>query len=113
MGEALGDVTKDMAVEEVANKKATMMKEDQAVIYGAKEKVEDAEVKDDGLPVRLATWNTEEDERPEDLQEGRARGEAAWVGRGPPRTALLMGKQRPFCDGGGLCVPGRRPPKIS
>ena len=31
-------MTKDMAVEEVANKKATMMRKDQAVIYGAKEK---------------------------------------------------------------------------
>ena len=59
---------------------------------------------DDGLPVRIeAPVNAE----PPELVPAVSAG---WRGSGPPRVARHIGGDKPFCDGGGLCSPGRWPP---
>ena len=60
---------------------------------------------DDGLPVRIR--------RPTapvlPLLEPAV--SAGWGGRGPSRRARHIGGDKPFCDGGGLCSPGRWAPE--
>ena len=58
---------------------------------------------EDGLPARLPV--EEVGEFGNEVYEGSS----GWRGRGPPRRATVMGRERPFHDGGGLCSPGRWP----
>jgi hypothetical protein len=58
---------------------------------------------EDGLPTRFG-----EKEAKEEVAQGEQHEpEAVWQGRGPPRRVDVMGKDRAFHDGGGLCSPGR------
>ena len=63
-----------------------------------------AEGIEDGLGVRP-------DPEPEEKTQEETAGQARWRGRGPPRQVQVMGKWKPFQDGGGLCSPGRWPPE--
>ena len=59
---------------------------------------------DDGLPVRAPqVHQVPAGPPPAAVVEG-------WHGVGPPRKARHMGGDKPFCDGGGLCSPGRWQP---
>ena len=60
---------------------------------------------DDGLPVRLEAPAASEPPRLEPAVM------AGWRGSGPSRNARHIGGDRPFCDGGGLCSPGRWTPE--
>ena len=57
---------------------------------------------DDGLPVRIAAIPEERGERTLPLPAA-----VGWHGVGAPRVARHMSGDKPFCDGGGLCSPGR------
>ena len=57
---------------------------------------------EDGLPVRVGDVTI--DDAPE---TGRLGG--GWRGNGPMRISHVMGKDRGYEDGGGLCSPGRWP----
>ena len=62
---------------------------------------------DDGLPVRIPDIEVEALADPAAVAELSG---SALLGSGPPRTTKMMGRRRPFADGGGLCSPGRWPP---
>jgi hypothetical protein len=57
---------------------------------------------DDGLPTRLPV--------PESLPPTSGGALEGWRGRGAPRTSQHISGPKAFCDGGGLCSPGRWPP---
>ena len=59
---------------------------------------------DDGLPVRVAQV------RQEVATHSATEVAVGWHGSGPPRKVNHMGGDKPFCDGGGLCSPGRWQP---
>ena len=60
---------------------------------------------DDGLPVRVEELATAE---PLHLEPAVVDG---WRGCGPSRSSRHIGGDKPFCDGGGLCSPGRWTPE--
>ena len=65
---------------------------------------------EDGLPVRAGPEVG--DGRYPDVEFTRAADVGGgWRGRGPPRREHHMGKDKPYSDGGGLCSPGRWPPR--
>ena len=59
------------------------------------------EFADDGLPVRIKEPLMTEPPHEVPVVV------AGWRGSGPSRSARHIGGDRPFCDGGGLCSPGR------
>jgi len=70
---------------------------------------------EDGLPTRTRDAGADDDTNsPQDVDYGRDVPHdcwKGWLGDGPPRAAPFMGKPRPYSDGGGLCSPGRWPPR--
>ena len=54
---------------------------------------------DDGLPVKSGGFKGEDRE-----EEQTSNPDVGWTGRGPPRRANYMGKDKPYSDGGGGSV---------